>query len=108
VRRRRPWLSAPSSRKPASIPACQKASTASRVSAALADASLYCGWTTDVDRRVLQHQAGAASRYTRSRLPVKLAGCWPCATRGEARRREAQIKALTRAEKLALLSAQRA
>ena len=38
-----------------------------------ADDSLYCGWTTDVERRLAAHQAGTASRYTRSRLPVALA-----------------------------------
>jgi len=38
-----------------------------------ADDSLYCGWTTDVDRRLAAHTAGKASRYTRSRLPVELA-----------------------------------
>ena len=38
-----------------------------------ADDSLYCGWTTDVERRVAAHRAGTASRYTRSRRPVEVA-----------------------------------
>ena len=38
-----------------------------------ADDSLYCGWTTDLSRRLAAHQAGTASRYTRSRLPVEVA-----------------------------------
>ncbi|HEV3259313.1 MAG TPA: GIY-YIG nuclease family protein [Gemmataceae bacterium] len=35
-----------------------------------ADGSLYTGIAKDVDRRCQQHNAGTASRYTRSRLPV--------------------------------------
>ena len=41
-----------------------------------ADGSLYCGWTTDVDRRLREHNAGTASRYTRPRTPVALAAAW--------------------------------
>jgi putative endonuclease len=67
-----------------------------------ADGSLYCGWTTDLDRRVTQHQAGTASRYTRSRLPVELAWSAPVGSREEALREEHRIKQLTREQKLAL------
>jgi putative endonuclease len=67
-----------------------------------ADGSLYCGWTTDVERRVAAHAAGRASRYTRSRLPVVLAFTLGLPTRTAARRAEAAIKRLTRREKLAL------
>ena len=67
-----------------------------------ADGSLYCGWTTDVERRVAAHAAGRASRYTRSRRPVTLAYALPLPTRTAARRAEAAVKRLTRAEKLAL------
>jgi putative endonuclease len=68
-----------------------------------ADDSLYCGWTTDVDRRLKAHAAGRASRYTASRLPVELALAQPMADRSAARRAEARIKRLTRAQKLALV-----
>jgi putative endonuclease len=68
-----------------------------------ADDSLYCGWTTDVARRLAAHQAGTASRYTRSRLPVELAAALPVADRSEALREEARIKGLSRAAKLALI-----
>jgi putative endonuclease len=69
-----------------------------------ADGSLYTGWTVDVDRRLAAHRAGTASRYTRARLPVALAACWPVEDRSAALREEARIKRLTRAEKLSLLA----
>ena len=66
------------------------------------DESLYCGWTTDLDRRVAAHGTGRASRYTASRLPVALAAAWEVPTRTHARQLEARVKRLTRARKLAL------
>lgn len=68
-----------------------------------ADDSLYCGWTTDLDRRVTEHNAGTASRYTRSRLPVTLAWSRTMESRPAAMREEARIKRLPRAQKLRLL-----
>lgn len=70
-----------------------------------ADGSLYTGWTNDVQRRLARHRDGTASRYTASRLPVELALALPMADRTAARREEARIKALDRAEKLALIAA---
>lgn len=67
------------------------------------DDSLYTGITTDLERRCRQHNAGTASRYTRSRLPARLIYREPQATRSLALRREAAVKALSRAEKLALI-----
>ena len=69
-----------------------------------ADGSLYCGWTTDLERRVGQHERGVASRYTRARLPVALAGSWPVRDRSHALRTEAAIKRLPRARKLELVA----
>ena len=69
------------------------------------DGSLYCGWTCDLDRRMRAHAAGRASRYTASRLPVSLALAQPMSDRSAARREEARIKRLTRAQKLALVAA---
>jgi putative endonuclease len=66
------------------------------------DGSLYTGWTVDVERRLAAHRAGTASRYTRSRLPVELAASFAMADAGAARREEARIKRLPRAQKLAL------
>jgi putative endonuclease len=68
-----------------------------------ADGSLYCGWTTDVERRLGAHRAGTASRYTRSRLPVELAAVLPVPDRSAALHEEARIKRLPRAAKLRLL-----
>jgi putative endonuclease len=67
-----------------------------------ADDSLYCGWTTDVQRRLARHAAGTASRYTRSRRPVALAALIPVADRSAALREEARIKRLPRSAKLEL------
>ena len=64
-----------------------------------ADDTLYCGVTTDVARRVREHngEAPGGARYTRSRRPVALAASVPCADRAQAQRLEARIKALPRA-----------
>ena len=68
------------------------------------DDSLYCGWTTDLERRLARHRAGTASRYTASRLPVGLALALPMDSRSAARREEARIKQLPRRAKLALIA----
>ncbi len=70
-----------------------------------ADGSLYTGWTVDLERRIARHAAGTASAYTRSRRPVELALALPMPDRSAARREEARIKALARADKLALVAA---
>ena len=65
--------------------------------------TLYCGWTTDVPRRLAAHRAGKGAKYTRSRPPVELAAVIAMPSAAEARREEARIKRLSRAEKLALV-----
>lgn len=67
-----------------------------------ADGTLYAGITTDLDRRLAAHNAGVGARYTRARRPVELIHAEPAADRAEASRREAAIKKLPRAAKLAL------
>ena len=64
-----------------------------------ADGTLYCGWSTDPERRLRQHQAGTASRYTRTRRPVELVYTREFETRSEAMREEVRIKRLTPAAK---------
>jgi putative endonuclease len=68
-----------------------------------ADGTLYCGWTTDLERRLRAHRSGTGSRYTRSRRPVELAYAAPVADRSAALREEARIKRLPRAVKLRLI-----
>jgi predicted GIY-YIG superfamily endonuclease len=72
-----------------------------------ADRSLYTGVTTDVTRRVRQHNAGTASKYTRSRLPVRLAYREKATGRGAALQREAAIKHLSREDKEHLIRKRR-
>jgi putative endonuclease len=66
--------------------------------------SLYTGATNDLARRVALHAEGTGARYTRSRLPVRLVYDEPARDRGAALRREAAVKRLTRAEKLAVVA----
>jgi predicted GIY-YIG superfamily endonuclease len=68
-----------------------------------ADGSLYTGITKDVSRRCQQHNAGTASRYTRSRLPVVVVYQAVQRSKSLALKREVAIKAMTRREKLALI-----
>jgi len=68
-----------------------------------ADGSLYTGITTDLTRRTRQHNAGTASRYTRSRRPVQLVHQERNRSRSAALKHEAAIKRLTRRQKLALI-----
>lgn len=69
-----------------------------------ADGTLYTGWTTNLERRLRTHEAGKASRYTRSRLPVTLVYHQEHSTPQDARREEAFIRRLPREKKLELLS----
>lgn len=64
-----------------------------------ADETLYTGWTTDPLRRLTEHQAGKASKYTRVRLPVRMIYIETCEDRSSALRREAAIKKLSKVQK---------
>ena len=68
------------------------------------DGTLYTGITNDLHRRLALHETGKASAYTRSRRPLALAYQESLPDRSAALRREAAIRRLSRAEKLALCS----
>ena len=70
-----------------------------------ADDSLYTGIAKDLDRRLKQHNAGTASRYTRGRLPVTREYQEEQPNQSMALKRELGIKALSRQEKEALIRA---
>lgn len=63
------------------------------------DDTLYCGITTDVSRRVREHNCGRGARYTRARTPVELVYAESHPDRASASRREYEIKQMSRQEK---------
>jgi putative endonuclease len=69
------------------------------------DRSLYTGITNDLPTRLIRHRAGTASAYTRARRPVLLVYEEAQPDRSAALRREAALRRLSRAEKLALVRA---
>lgn len=64
------------------------------------DGTLYTGWTTDPERRLIQHNRGKGARYTKMRLPVKLVYIEPQPDKVTALKRERAIKALPRKKKI--------
>ena len=68
-----------------------------------ADGTFYTGWTTDPDRRVIQHNKGRGARYTRMRIPVKLVYIEPQPDKITAMKREKVIKTLSRQQKMKLI-----
>lgn len=71
-----------------------------------ADGSLYTGCTNDLARRVAAHNAGTGAKYTKAKLPVKLLYSEPALDRSQAQKREAEIKKLSRSQKLELIETQ--
>ncbi len=67
------------------------------------DGSLYTGITLQLARRLEQHNAGKASRYTRVRLPVEIVYTERCNNRSQALRREYAMKQLSRQKKERLI-----
>ena len=68
------------------------------------DGSLYTGITDDVQRRLAAHRAGKGAKYTRGRGPLELVYSEICGSHSDALKRELAIKALTKPEKLKLIS----
>jgi putative endonuclease len=67
------------------------------------DGSIYTGYTVDVGRRLREHQAGKAAKYTRGRRPVELLGFLEFVSRGKALSWEAKIKKMSPKGKLKIL-----
>ena len=64
-----------------------------------ADGTFYTGYTTDLDRRLAEHDDGEGAKYTRGRTPIELRYCEAYESRSAAMSREYEIKQLTRAAK---------
>ena len=64
------------------------------------DGTLYTGITNDLERRMTEHEAGQGAKYTRGRGPFQLVYREACEGRGQASRREMEIKGLSRDQKL--------
>lgn len=67
------------------------------------DNTLYTGITTDVEKRLEAHRAGKGAKYTRGRGPLELVYTEECGDHSASLRREAEIKRLSREEKLKLI-----
>ena len=67
------------------------------------DDSLYTGWTTNLERRLSEHNTGRGGRYTRIHRPVEMVFTEEHPTRSAAMQREAAIKRWNRSRKLALI-----
>lgn len=67
------------------------------------DGTLYTGITTDIQRRIEEHNALKGAKYVRGKVPVKLVYSEEYATMQEAARREWAVKKMTRADKLKLI-----
>jgi putative endonuclease len=67
-----------------------------------ADGTLYTGYSTDVGRRLREHNAGKGAKYTRGRAPVELVYLRDAGSKGAALRLEARIKKMSRRSKLLL------
>ena len=67
------------------------------------DGSLYTGITTDVDKRFAAHNAGKGAKYTRGRGPLELVYREDCGDHSTALKRELEIKAMKREEKMKLI-----
>jgi putative endonuclease len=61
---------------------------------------LYCGISTNVERRVIQHNAGKGSKYTRSRRPVEFLVKMEVENISDALKREREIKKLPKDRKM--------
>ena len=71
-----------------------------------ADDTLYCGWTTELNKRLASHNSGRGAKYTRSRRPVELIYVEEYEDRHDSLSREWHIKRMSREEKQRLCKSQ--
>ena len=69
-----------------------------------ADGTLYTGYTTDVERRVEEHNAGTGAKYTRGRTPVEVVHTETYPSKSDALSREYEIKQYRRLRKERLIA----
>ena len=67
------------------------------------DSSFYTGHTSDLSKRLAEHNEGTYCGYTKSRRPVKLVFSCEFQTRDEAFHAERQVKGWSRKKKMALI-----
>ncbi len=72
-----------------------------------ADASYYTGITTDIDRRIDEHNTGKGAKYTQGRGPVSVVYTEKFEDRSQASKREFEIKTLTKEQKKKLIQSLR-
>jgi putative endonuclease len=72
-----------------------------------ADGTYYTGYTTDVERRVAEHDAGDGAKYTRGRTPVSLVHVETYDSQSAAMSREHEVKTFSRARKERLVASDR-
>ena len=65
-----------------------------------ADESLYCGITNDIEKRLVAHNSGKGAKYTKSRIPVEMAGVSSKMTKSEALKLERHIKQVPAGKKI--------
>ena len=71
------------------------------------DDTLYCGWTTDLEKRLDAQNNGFGAKYTRSRRPVELVYFEEYDSKEEAMSREWKIKQMSRKQKMELIKNRR-
>lgn len=67
------------------------------------DGTLYTGVTNDMNKRIEQHNLGKGAKYTRARIPVTVVYQEDAPEKGDALKREYEIKQLSRQQKLDLI-----
>ena len=67
------------------------------------DGTYYTGWTTQLEKRIKEHNEGKGAKYTKARRPVTLIYYEVFDSKSEAMKRECEIKKMSRSEKSKLI-----